>query len=1130
MIQEGMNASITGHFAGFLDTIIDTTGIGLWDWNLASGRVVFSSQWEIIAGYEPGTLPQDVSSWESILFPEDLANAEREIIRHLAGETPRYEAEFRMCRPDGSVIWAQDKGVVTEWDEDNKPARLIGVLQDITRLKETEARLTEQTRQIDFISAMYGLGRWDWDIEHDLIQYDDNYMKMIGYTADELDGSLAEWKQFVHPDDRSRVDTALNDYIEGRAESYCQEVRVRHKDGHYVWTLDTGYVIAWDHSGKAIRLLGGHLDIDRKKHAELRLKESLAIIEKGNAKLQHEIDKAVHDLRETQHFSDAMFDANPYINLIFDDGMHLMDCNPAAVDYFGYANCDTLKDDLLHRIEESIPAFQPDGSPSIPFSKRFEYVREHGYIEFEVEMILGDRRIPMRFTLKKIEYKDTFAIAAYLVDMLSLKEARNELIRQDYLLRQVNRAATRMMTAEPDTFDSTIFKVLKSLGRSVNASRMYIWQNYEDEDGGLYVREMYTWEGNMRVANRRPFASALPYAAIPEWYALLSANKIVSVHTRSITDESVQLLPPRDTKALMLIPVFLQEGFWGFIGLDRSSADTLFSPMEEKVIQSSGILIVSAIVRNQITQNLIVARESALESDKSKSEFLSRMSHEIRTPLNAIIGMTTIAKKSDDLSRIQYSLGKIEAASEQLLEIINDILDMSKIESGKFEITSAPFDLEKMMQNVFSLMQVRLDEKQQNFTFDFENLFTRYVVCDELRLSQVLINLLTNASKFTPVGGDVALRASYRQKHDEVYALHVEVKDSGIGISREQQKRLFRSFEQADGSITRRFGGTGLGLAICKSITMLMGGDIWFESEEAHGSTFIFEVDFVWGEPLTEKHPLKTLDKDMRILVVDDSEDIRVSFQNMLQAYELQFSIAASGMEAAHMAAEAKAEGKPFDVVFLDWMMPGMGGAETARTLRETLGDETQIVMISAVGWDEIAREVQAYGVNQFLAKPILPSMLYDTLIGITGDETKASIAEHKPVIHYLWPGKRILVFEDVEINREILQAILEDTQLQIDFAENGRIGVDMFRENPDAYDLLLMDVQMPELDGLGATREIRAMDVPEAKTIPIIAMTANAFTEDVEKCLAAGMNDHIAKPIDIEIMMKKLSTTLDQA
>lgn len=358
----------------------------------------------------------------------------------------------------------------------------------------------------------------------------------------------------------------------------------------------------------------------------------------------------------------------------------------------------------------------------------------------------------------------------------------------------------------------------------------------------------------------------------------------------------------------MNVPLVVHGDFWGLIGFDNMHEERLWTDTEMDILQSAGMMIAAAIMRREMLVSLVEAKEEALESNRAKSEFLSRMSHDIRTPLNAVIGMATLAHKTNDPERIKYCLDKIDGSSRQLLSIINDVLDMSKIESGKFEIYIHPFDFEKMLQHSINVVQVKLEEKHQELTLEMDQFFGKNMISDELRLSQVLINLLTNAIKFTPDYGTITLRIIEKPLEDGRSTLHVEVADTGIGISEEQQKRLFTSFSQADGGIARQFGGTGLGLAICKKITNLMDGDIWVESTPGEGSTFVFAVKVNWGEPL-EKIAYSLRD-NLRVLVVDDSRDVLEYFDNVLEGFGVDYDVADSGEKAIALAKTAALKGE----------------------------------------------------------------------------------------------------------------------------------------------------------------------------------------------------------------------------
>ncbi|MDR2604048.1 MAG: response regulator [Desulfovibrio sp.] len=532
--------------------------------------------------------------------------------------------------------------------------------------------------------------------------------------------------------------------------------------------------------------------------------------------------------------------------------------------------------------------------------------------------------------------------------------------------------------------------------------------------------------------------------------------------------------------------------------------------------------IVAAPFEQIAEQNVRLAalREAAEAASRAKSEFLSNMSHEMRTPLNAVIGMTAIAESTSDIARKDYCLQKIHDASTHLLGVINDILDISKIEAGKFDLSYAEFDVEKMLQKVADVVNFRMEEKRLNFTVHIDGGMPRTLVGDEQRLAQVLANLLSNAVKFTPEEGAVRLSVRLLSEADGVCVLQTDVKDTGIGISDEQQTRLFSAFQQADGSISRRFGGTGLGLAISKRIVEMMGGNIWVESEPGKGSTFSFTIRAERGAEDRRAPPDTGISLSrLRILAVDDDPETGAYIELITRNLGVPCDLARGGREALELAER----NGPYNVYFVDWKMPEMDGIELARRISGLGTDKCSIVMMSAGEWNSIADEARKAGVTEFLSKPLFPSTVTDCISKYLGSDAARTERETPAEGETHFAGCRILLAEDVEINREIVAALLEPTGIAIDNAENGAEALRMFSEAPAEYDLVFMDVQMPEMDGYEATRRIRALDIPEASAIPIIAMTANVFREDIELCLAAGMNGHVGKPLNLEEVMLRL-------
>ena len=514
------------------------------------------------------------------------------------------------------------------------------------------------------------------------------------------------------------------------------------------------------------------------------------------------------------------------------------------------------------------------------------------------------------------------------------------------------------------------------------------------------------------------------------------------------------------------------------------------------------------------------AKEDAELANRAKSNFLSNMSHEMRTPMNAIIGMTAIGKSSKDIKQKDYCLDKIDNASNHLLGVINDILDMSKIEADKFELSETDFDFERMLQRVVNVINFRVGEKEQRFIVHIDEKIPRMLIGDDQRISQVVTNLLSNAVKFTPQEGTIRLDASLAEREGDDCLLRIMVSDSGIGISKEEQALLFQPFVQADGGTARKFGGTGLGLAISKRIVEMMGGRIWVESEKDEGSVFVFTVRLKAGS--LPSHSVCDSSQEwgkLRILVVDDSPEQLEYFRSIAGRLGIgEVRVASGGEEAGRIIEESG----PYDLYFVDWKMPGMDGIQLARHIR-SLGTESVVVMISAAELGCIEDEARQAGVDKFLAKPLFASNVADCICECVGSGCALPPPQEKETSGECFRGQAILLAEDVEVNREIVTTLLEPTGLQIDCAETGVQALEMFEANPDRYGMIFMDIHMPEMDGYEATRSIRRLPCGRAATIPIVAMTANVFREDIEKCLEAGMNAHIGKPLNLGEVMEKL-------
>ncbi|MDR1979075.1 MAG: response regulator [Synergistaceae bacterium] len=706
---------------------------------------------------------------------------------------------------------------------------------------------------------------------------------------------------------------------------------------------------------------------------------------------------------------------------------------------------------------------------------------------------------------------------------ITVLERTNELVRQAQLLHTVNDAASLLLASGPDEFEDALRGGMEKMARAVAVDRIYIWKN-RIQDGLLYYTQIFEWLDDKTVLPEECPLAFSYIASIPEWESIFSRGECVNGPLHALSQVERKRLAPYGIFSILVIPVFLQDAFWGFVSFDDCSRERYFSKDEEGILRSGSLLLANAMTRNETTLALRASIEAAEAANRAKSKFLSNMSHEMRTPMNAIIGMTSIAKSSADVERKDYCLNKIEDASVHLLGVINDILDMSKIEANKFELSFVEFDFEKMLQKVANIVNFRVDEKRQNFTIHIDRDIPRHLVGDDQRLSQVITNLLGNAVKFTPEEGDISLEARLAQEENGICTIQIRVSDTGIGISEEQKPRLFTSFEQAESSTSRKFGGTGLGLAISKRIVELMKGNIWVESELGKGSTFAFTIQAERGQGGRESLLNPGVDwKNIRVLAVDDALEIREYLQEIAQRLGILCDVAAGGEEAL----ETIARGGSYDVYFVDWQMPGMDGIELSRRIKQNDANKSVIIMISATDLSVIEEEAKSVGVDKFLPKPLFPSAIADCINECLGVGNAIAASGLRAGKIDCFEGHCVLLAEDMEINREIVLALLEPTLLSLDCAENGAEAVKMFSAAPDKYEMIFMDVQMPEMDGYEATRRIRGLDIPKAKEIPIVAMTANVFREDIEKCREAGMNDHVGKPLELDEVLAQLRRRL---
>ena len=559
------------------------------------------------------------------------------------------------------------------------------------------------------------------------------------------------------------------------------------------------------------------------------------------------------------------------------------------------------------------------------------------------------------------------------------------------------------------------------------------------------------------------------------------------------------------------------------LSLKRQSATLLMC-----FIIIGGIVIIFMIyykLSRQQMMELEKARQEAIKANKAKSEFLSSMSHDIRTPMNGIVGMTAIAMANiDNQERVKDCLGKITLSSRHLLGLINDVLDMSKIESGKLTLNMNQVSLREIIDSLVNIVQPQVKERQQHFDIFIQKIQTEDVHCDSVRLNQILINLLSNAIKFTPEGGRINV---YLEQEDsplgaQYVRCHFRVKDSGIGMTQEFQEKIFDTFTREEKAQIDKIEGTGLGMAITKAIVDTMKGSIELQSAPGKGSEFHITLDLEKADTKVEDMKLPP----WRMLVVDNNKDLCQSAVESLREIGIEAQWAVDGETAVAMAKKCHEEDNGFEIVLLDWKMPGMDGLHTAREMRKHLGENVPILIISAYDWSEIEEEAKEAGVQGFISKPLFKSNLYLGLsrymLDAPEEETKKETVSHRS-----FHGKRILLAEDNDLNWEIAEDLLSEAGFQLERAENGQICVEKFEQSElGCYDVVLMDIRMPVMNGYDAAKAIRALPRKDAN-LPIIAMTADAFSDDIQRCLDCGMNEHVAKPIDVDRLTQLLKKYL---
>ncbi|MFT5366962.1 MAG: two-component system sensor histidine kinase/response regulator [Candidatus Latescibacterota bacterium] len=1034
-----------------------------------------------------GLMPYDISPEKQ---PDGRLSIEKGVEEvGLAIENGAHAFEWMHQKVDGTVFPVSVS--LTAVELDGKPL-VLGLWHDLTENKRLEAQVRESQEQLNLAMEAAELGLWDFRPQTSELLINDQWAEMLGHTKDEIAPHVDEWANRVHPDDMDETWALYGGHAEGKTEIYRSEHRMRTKDGRYKWILDIGRAVERDAEGAPTRVVGIHMDIHEQKTLQTQLQD---LSEKSQSQAKQESNLAALA---------ASLQGNLPIQELADRALNtLIEFLGAPVGAF-YVMED---DHLLHRRAghalpqgaDLVTAFGPGiGSVGqVGKTQRMQITKpnsEHWTVDFGFGRLAPEQVI----TYPLLSNEElTGVVELCLFDPIDDEQLQ-------WLGKATEIVATALRFSKEAHERERAEQKLKALFAALPVGVVMIDPLGNIVEANTVTEEMLglsSDEQKMRALQSQVWnivrgdGTPMPVEEYPASRALSGEGQIKNVE----------------------------------MGIHRPKGDLVWintsaAPIDEAVGGGVAVAFEDITERKKITQELEEAKQVAEAASQSKADFLANMSHEIRTPMNAIIGMSHLALRTDLDTKQKDYVSKIHSSGQHLLGLINDILDFSKIEAGKLDIESVDFELDQVLDNIANLIGDKASEKGLELLFDIDSDLPPAFKGDPLRIGQVLINYSNNAVKFTEKG-EIVIRVRKLEDGDGDVMVRFEVKDTGIGLTPEQQSKLFQEFQQADASTTRKYGGTGLGLAISKKLANLMDGDVGVESEPGQGSTFYFTARLGIGEKKS-RNLLPTHDlRSRRVLVVDDNALARQILSEMLASMTFRVDESPSGEDALIAISGADTSDDPYEIVFLDFQMPpGMTGIETAKQMKElSLRVLPHAIMVTAYGREDIMNEALAVGIELSLIKPVNPSLLFDAAIRVLGGETenKSAPVHEEITASELAPirGALVLLAEDNELNQQVAIELLTQGGLVVDLAENGKIALQKVQEKK--YDVVLMDMQMPEMDGETATREIRKLD--GFQDLPILAMTANAMEGDREKCKQAGMNDHIAKPIDPDNMFRKL-------
>ncbi len=978
--------------------LIDITRIGYWRWDCKSDDVFYSKKWAEILGYTSEELEPTIETWFKMLNPDDLKQMEEKVLAHMRGEVEQFELELHLNKKDGELIWVLARAKVIEYDEDGSPKTMLGVLIDTDDYSRTMEALNAQRERFSVAVRLANFAVWELDCPTGDVIYSDEFYEILGYEKGDLTLNTSGWvKELISSEDNDKLLGHLENVIGGEKESYLEEIQVKKKDGTSIWMRTFAEIVQRDENGKAIKIIGGNLDVDQ-------LKQS-----------QNELDIVLKQLEEHQH---------------------------------------TLEDQI--------------------------------------------------------------------------EERTREIVEHDKMVSYVAEMSQKLMSCDGN-IEEMVAECITEICQLFGRARITAWQNITI-DGELYCKSVFKWRrGIGGIKKDAPSAADLTSHALQygeckdEQYAeclikrIMSGKlikyeedfptllkhvldaKVMNILCRDAQESEKAFLSYEGVKAALVAPMYHRGQPWGYLRIDNFEEEVLFSEIEVKVLNICGSLLASAIQKAEGEEELRRAHDEAIASSQAKSNFLANMSHEIRTPMNAITGMSEILLRDlGDHPATEYAAG-IKQASSNLLTIINDILDISKIESGKLDIVDAEYTLSSLLNDVITMARLRVEAKHLDFFTYIDHTLPQKLFGDEGRIKQILINLLTNAIKFTH-SGHVGLNVTgeVTAGTDGEIKLKFEVFDTGVGIKEEDRTRLFEEFERVNTTKNRSIEGTGLGLAISRQLCEMMGGHIEMHSVYGSGSTFTVDVK----QKLVEYEPIARVSEKKTVLLYE-SRELYVKYLKLaIEELGSECVVCGNQSEIFEQIQERKC-----DFIFT----PALHLAKVQQ-LVEKKECEAKIVMCTQIQNAQFSEGVYTF---------ILPANCMQ--VAAILNNTSTMQYQNAEVNQFKAPEAKILLVDDNFVNLKVAKGLMQPYEFNIDTAENGRIAVEMVKK--EKYDLVFMDHMMPEMDGIDATIAIRNLDGEYYQNLPIIALTANAIIGIRDLFIKEGMNDFLEKPI----VMRKLNAILAQ-